>query len=176
MAFRPNTLNEHKIKASILLKRLRAEDPEAATRLGRLPHLAGLSVGGVLEQKHTIKRKHALAVVALERGYASWSELKHALEGQGRGNDDALLYPPHCDVFLNNWFASYEEAQAYLREAGGYLLPYKHQFFVCQAGHIEALGLEPEDSDWARIGWDWARPADEGAWERLNAKLRGLEP
>ena len=146
MAFRPNTLNEYKIEASILLKRLRAEDPEAAARLRRLPHLAALDIGSVLEQKHTVKRKHALAVVALEQGYASWSELKHALIGQGRAND-ALLYPPHCDVFLNNWFASYEEAKGYLREAGGY----------------------------PRIGWDWARPADEGAWERLHAKLRGLE-
>ncbi len=41
MAVRPNTLNEYKIRASILLKRLRAEDLEAATRLGRLPHLTG---------------------------------------------------------------------------------------------------------------------------------------
>jgi hypothetical protein len=31
-------------------------------------------------------------------------------------------------------------------------------------------GLDPEDADWARIGWDWVRPSEKAAWERLNEK------
>ena len=60
-----------------------------------------------------------------------------------------------------------------LREAeGGYLLPFKTQFFVTVAGGITELGLDPEDPDWKRIGWDWVRPLDWEAWELLRDKRR----
>ena len=31
---------------------------------------------------------------------------------------------------------------------------------------VRELGLDPDDSDWARIDWDWVRPADTEAWRR----------
>jgi hypothetical protein len=53
------------------------------------------------------------------------------------------------------------------------LLPYRHQFFVTTSEAMRELGLEPDDSDWARIGWDWVRPKDAAAWERPNVKRPG---
>jgi hypothetical protein len=83
---------------------------------------------------------------------------------------ETLWYPRTLDVFLNRWFASYEDARESLRSEGGYLLPYRHQFFVCQAEAIRAMGLEPDDPDWERINFDGARPVDAEAYERLHEK------
>jgi hypothetical protein len=81
-----------------------------------------------------------------------------------------IMYVSRMDVFLNRWFRTYEEARASLDSEGGYLLPYASQFFVTVDGAIRELGLDPQDPDWARIGWDWVRPADLEAWERLKEK------
>jgi hypothetical protein len=76
------------------------------------------------------------------------------------------------DAILSRWFTTYEDARASREAEGGYLLPYKHQFFVTTSEAIRELGLDPEDPDWARIGWDWVRPRDAEAWERLNGRRR----
>jgi hypothetical protein len=80
------------------------------------------------------------------------------------------MYVPRMDAVLNAWFTSYEEALATLKREGGYLLPYKGQFFVTQSEGIRELGLDPNDQDWAAIGWDWVRPKDLHAWSRLREK------
>ena len=36
---------------------------------------------------------------------------------------------------------------------------------------IGALGLDPDDADWAAIGWDWARPLHVEARLRLYGGL-----
>jgi len=73
-------------------------------------------------------------------------------------------------VFLNHWFADYAQARAHLEAEGGYLLPYGSQCFIANTEAIRELGLDPDDPDWTRIGWDWVRPADQDAWQRLRAK------
>ncbi|HYG80054.1 MAG TPA: hypothetical protein VD861_06685 [Pyrinomonadaceae bacterium] len=83
---------------------------------------------------------------------------------------DTLWYPPTLDVFLNRWFKTYEEARCALESDGGYLFPYKHQFFLCEAPAVKAMGLDPDDPDWDKIGRDCARPADEQACRRLREK------
>jgi hypothetical protein len=83
---------------------------------------------------------------------------------------DELWYHPDLDVYLNRWFANYEEARAARERHGGYLLPYRRHFYVCQPEVIGALGLDPADADWERIGWDAARPADAEALRRLREK------
>ena len=35
---------------------------------------------------------------------------------------------------------------------------------------IRELGLDPDDPDWERIGWDWVEPHDPQARERLLEK------
>jgi hypothetical protein len=83
-------------------------------------------------------------------------------------DDTPIMYVPSMDVFLNRWFTTYEEAHADREAQGGFLLPYRDQFFVADAGAIEEMGLDSTDPDWERIGWDWVRPRDADAWERLK--------
>ncbi len=86
------------------------------------------------------------------------------------GETTINMYVPQMDAVLNAWFTNYEEALALLKTGGGYLLPYKSQFFVTQSEGIRELGLDPSDPDWAEIGWDWVRPKDLAAWNRLRGK------
>ena len=83
---------------------------------------------------------------------------------------DKLWYQPNLDVFLNRWFSTYEEARRSLESEGGFLLPYRRHFFVCEADVIKEMGLEPDDPDWERIGRDGAQPGDMEAYERLYRK------
>jgi hypothetical protein len=83
---------------------------------------------------------------------------------------EELWYAPTLDVFLNRWFSNYDEARAARDGGGGFLLPYRRHFFVCEPDVIRALGLEPEDADWERVGWDCARPADAAAYRRLRER------
>ena len=83
---------------------------------------------------------------------------------------ETMMYVPSMDVFVNRWFRTYEEAQASLKAEGGFLFPYKHQFFVTESEAIRELGLDPADPDWQKIGWDWAHPHDKEAWDRLVVK------
>lgn len=83
---------------------------------------------------------------------------------------DPIMYVPRMDAILNRWFRNYTEARASLEAEGGYLLPYKNHFFVTLTEGIRDLGLDPEDPDWERIGWDWVQPKDREAWERLKEK------
>jgi hypothetical protein len=39
---------------------------------------------------------------------------------------------------------------------------------------ITALGLDPEDSDWEKIGYDCAHPDDKDAFARLREKREGV--
>lgn len=88
---------------------------------------------------------------------------------------DTLWYPSKLDVFLNRWFANYEEARRALQDEGGYLLPYRRQFFVCQREAIRTMGLDPFDPDWEKIGFDAARPADREAYARLRDRREEAE-
>ena len=74
------------------------------------------------------------------------------------------------DAFLSHWFARYDEARAYRETEGGYLFPFGGHYFVTTAPAVRELGLDPADPDWQAIGWDWARPADPEAWNRLRLR------
>jgi hypothetical protein len=80
------------------------------------------------------------------------------------------MYVTSMATLLNRWFTSYENARSSLDSEGGYLLPFKDQYFVTMREGVRELGLDPDDPDWARIGWDWVRPADPEAWARLKEK------
>jgi|ERR1041385_6988265 hypothetical protein len=87
-----------------------------------------------------------------------------------RPREQELWYETNLDIFLNRWYANYEEARAGLEKHGGFLLPYRHHFFVCQPDVIQALGLDANDPDWEKIGYDLTQPADARAFERLRQK------
>jgi hypothetical protein len=150
------TIEEYKIQASILLKSLRGSDPEnAAKRFKRLPEFAALSIADILQKN--IKRKHALLLIAVENGFHSWLDLKMQVNFIVGG-------------YLNSWFSNYPEAKSYLLSTGGFLLPYKNQFFICNKHYIKQIGFEPDDPDWKLIGYDWVAPDDKKGWQRLYKK------
>lgn len=86
------------------------------------------------------------------------------------GQRSAIWYPLGLDVFLNRWFPRYEDARGVLDREGGYLFPYKHHFFVCTSDALRVMGLDPDDPDWERIKWDYARPFNKEAYDRLFQK------
>ncbi|WP_408888080.1 GIY-YIG nuclease family protein [Myxococcus faecalis] len=172
----PPSLQECKVRASLLLKALAADDSakasRAAERLRVLPGFASLSLGEVLARRDSIQRKHALAVIAREQGHATWSDLKQALEARDAPRVDfERLLSRTGGTYLNRWFTSYEEAAASLRELGGYLFPFREQFFICEPGLLGLLGLDPADPDWAKAGPDWLAPRDAQAHARLEQRL-----
>ena len=81
-----------------------------------------------------------------------------------------IMYVPSMDVFLNRWFVTYEDAWDSLQAEGGFLFPYREDFFVAEAEAVRELGLDPDDLDWELIGHDWVRPLDLDAWTRLREK------
>jgi hypothetical protein len=170
-----STLTECKIQASLLLKDLRSDDRpravRAAERFRALPYFAAHDPDAILGQRGSIRLKHALAVLAAELGYATWTDCKRRLESPPTTRLDTEAFFAAARGFLNRWFARYDEARASLEAEGGYLFPYRHQFFVCEWGFLDALGIDPKDPDWERIGCDWVRPHDAAAHVRLEQRL-----
>lgn len=158
------SLDECKIQASILLKQLHLQNPQQLITLNRFRLLPIFATENALTIIKNVKRKHALAIIAIEYGFNSWSNLKTYF-------DKTILttFIMHSG-FLNQWFASYKEARAYLasNSTTSFLLPYKHQFFVCEANCIESFGLNPNDPNWQLIGYNWIEPSNIAAWEQLN--------
>jgi len=170
----PDVLAACRARARRLLRQLRSDESAdavaAAERFRTLRSFAGVPAGDLEAVRARVQLKHALAIVAEEEGFASWAALtcarKHA------DGSDRSWYVRGMDVWLNRWFVRYDEARASLEEQGGYLLPYASHFFICPPDAIRLLGLDPDDPDWQRAGYDLARPADAEAFERLRARRK----
>ncbi len=111
----------------------------------------------------SIQLKHTLAVIANEYGFNDWTRLKNYFTLTG-----LTQFEPNGGAFFNQWFSNYKEAKQILLQSGGYLLPYKNQFFICESGYIEYIGLDKDDTDWTAINYNWIEPGDMEAWQRLN--------
>ena len=175
----PLSLQECKVRASLLLKELGSPDTARATRaaerLRALPGFARASPAEVLARRDSVQRKHALAVIAHEQGHDSWAALKAAREESPPSLVDfEALLSRVGGLYLNRWFATYEDALASLRAQGGYLFPFRHQFFVCEASLLTTLGVDLTDTDWALAGPDWVTPRDAAAHARLEQRLARL--
>lgn len=173
------SLRECKIRASLLLKVLLSDDAKRATRAAErlrvLPAFARLTPGEVLARKASVRHKHALAVIAQEQGFASWVLLKQALGAEETPRlDTEAFFSATRGILLNRWFASYAEALASLQREGGFLFPFREQFFITEPAFITALGVDPSDPDWARMGFNWVEPLDPAARARLEQKLLAL--
>jgi hypothetical protein len=163
-------------KAATLLQRdIRHDDPQrrelAATRLQRLQTFAGQDLAQI-SALGAVQRKYALALVAIEAGYSSWADLKLSLEPELDFSE--FFGWRRFGIFSHHWFSTYPEARAHLKQCGGYLLPYRQQFFVACEYYIENLGLAVNDKDWKGIGYDWVEPVSPAAHQRLREKLQGL--
>lgn len=163
-------------EARDLQRALRSPDPAvaraAAVQFAQLPRFAAVSLDDLVAVRNEVGRADAQQVVALARGFVSWHALLEA------ALPSLVSLPMHSDrmaPYLNRWFTDYEEAAASLLRDGGLLLPYRKQFFVAVREALGELGLDHDDPDWARIGWDWVRPRDPEAHLRLcRARLRAM--
>jgi hypothetical protein len=164
-----DAIQELKVRAEILHKRIAANDPAAVARLRALP---------VSRRTAEVRRRDCLAVIAAELGFPNWPQAKHTLTTEEDITDfgDLLCPPRFGGGHINRWFARYEEAAAVRETCLGYLLAYRRQFLVVDRYYIEDLGLDPEDADWDALGFDWARPANPAARVRLYAKLIAALP
>jgi hypothetical protein len=166
-------IEEIKVRAKLLQKRIEQGEPGALERLRKLPELRKSTPEQLKEFAATIQRKHCFAVVSGELGFAGYQHAQRVLSGEEAENDfGTMLYPSRCGA-LNHWYANYQEARDLRAEVNGYLLAYKRHFFIVDGYFIEALGLDPSDPDWDAIGRDWAKPRDLDARRRLYGKLVG---
>lgn len=106
--------------------------------------------------------KHCLGCFAADYGFTNWANYKFYFE-----HSQLSKFIPQGG-FFNQWFSNYKEAKSILKASGGYLLPYNEQFFICERGYIEYLGLNPDDENWNKIAYNWVEPEDVSAWQKLN--------
>jgi hypothetical protein len=167
-----DAIEELKVRAEILHSRVKARDSRALLRLRAMPELQRAAEAELRVLAGAIRRRHCLAVVAAEAGFSSWTAARRAITGVDADADfGTLLCPPRCGGFLNLWYARYGDAALTRRQSRGYLLGYRQHCLVVQQDYIRTLGLDPDDHDWARMGYDWVRPKEVAARSRLYAKL-----
>jgi hypothetical protein len=169
-------VHELKVRAEILHHALAANDPAALERLRVLPEYRKADAETRRAAAPTLQHKHCLAVVARELGFTSFEHATRVLEGDLAEPDVGNVLYLTTRGILNSWFADYDEAREVHAQTSTvtsrrYLLAYKRHFFVVERPFIVSLGLDPDDADWAAIGWDWARPRNPEARRRLYGKL-----
>jgi hypothetical protein len=166
-------VRELKIRAELLQHGIEAGGAPATARLRALPELRRASAEEFAAFAVQVQRKHCLAAVARELGFQGWEHASRVLSGEESEPDyGELLCPKNAGAFLNDWFATYEDARAVHVERGGYLLAFKRQAFIAGRDYIATtLAIDPDDRDWQAIGFDWLRPRDFVARRRLYGKV-----
>lgn len=165
-------IDEIKIRARLVKRRLEAGEPPALERLRALREFRGLKGDELAAAGAQTQHKHCLALIAIELGFQGFDHAVRVLRGEPEERDfGKMLYPRGVGAYLTQWFISHGEGQAMLAELGGYLLAYQKQFFLVERSFIESLGLDPDDPDWQALGFDWASEGDRSARARLYAKL-----
>lgn len=165
-------IRELRTRAEILHRNIQRQSLSAARRLRSLEDYRAHSNERLLAAAPSVRRHECLNVLAIELGFEGWTPAVQAIGGKSLAVEyGAMLYPARCGGHLNLWYRSHTEAEAGRRACRGYLLGYRRQCFVVQAGFIEALGLDPTSPEWHAMGFDWVRPADLDARTRLYGEL-----
>ena len=170
-----NIIHSHydylKESASILLKQAQNGEREVIKRFRTLRSFAALSESDKAAAG-SLQLKDALAVIAAENGYESWTELKSALDHAAESSPLAEIkdqfYPKGYTTYWNIWFAKYSQAKKVLNEGKGYLLPFRNQFFIVEEHFVDSIGIPHTLQEWEEIGNDWVHPKNVKAWLRLN--------
>ena len=156
-----DAVQQLRVRAEILHHRALSGDDAAIRRIKKYPRFEGPK----------IHRRDCLAAVASELGFTSWREAKLVLTGADAQNYGTLLCLLKGTGHLNLWFKTREEAIQAQNQTGGWLLAYRHQFFLVERSYIESLGLDPDDSAWAVLHFDWTTPGASDARASLYSKL-----
>lgn len=127
-------IQELKIRARLRHKSLLAGDHHAFERMRRR-----------FPKENEFKLKHSLHLIAYENGFKDWPMALRYLGGQSQEPSDAgsFWYASGCMTLLNNWFASFKEAQSFYQDRDDYfLIPYKHQFIVVDENYMSLIGCK----------------------------------
>lgn len=82
-ASEPRALRDARVTADLLLKDLRADDPARhGPAVARFARWGGLRPPATLTDRTSVRLKHALRVIAFERGMSDWPELLTALRAE----------------------------------------------------------------------------------------------
>ncbi len=157
-----------KSEAELLLKNARNGEPQAIERFRRLPLFDMHDTAWI----SGLQLKNALHIVSTENDFPSWGDLKHALDTAAETSPLAIpgeqFYPKGFTTYWNIWFAKYSQAKKVLDEGKGYLLPYKHQYFIVEEHFVDSIGIPHTMPEWEAIGRDWVHPLNVKAWLILN--------
>lgn len=165
-------IRELKIRAELLQRQLNRCQPAALLRLRTLPPFRICSDRELESVGPSVRRRDCLSVLAGELGFFGWQHAKQIISDASEGADfGTCLYPPRCCGHVNRWYARYADADIGRRMADGYLLAYRRQFLVVERPFIEDLGIDPDDADWRRLGFDWVHPRETMARTRLYGAL-----
>jgi hypothetical protein len=111
-------IRELRVRAELLHKQIQAADPRALGRLRALAEFRHATPDALVTLAHSIRRRHCLATIAAELGFASWQQMKAVLTGEEQvGGFGTILYPNRCNAHLNLWCKTYPEADA-MRKRG----------------------------------------------------------
>jgi hypothetical protein len=129
------------------------------------------------------KLQHAFNIVATQIGFRDWEQARRVLSGLAKPGDDmgGFWYDFGCELLLNNWFANYDEAKAFHRQANErWLFPYAKQFVVGETNFIKTLLLDPALPQWEQVNRDLFASYGNAHWQQLCAArlsaTRGLPP
>lgn len=164
-------LNEIKIQAKKLLKKLK-KDSELKPVMER--SLKKLSLTSLDE----LKLKHCLTIVSQQLGFENWHHAKEVLSGDNKQLDalnmGTFFYPKSGGAFINEWFASYQQAKTALATKGqaGWLLPYKNQFIVVTQNYIDTFKLDKKLNPlWIEVNQNMVDSYNSLAWDKLACEI-----
>jgi hypothetical protein len=164
-------LNEVKIQAKKLLKAIKTDSNLLPTM--KLP-LKKLDVPISAE----IKLKDCLNIIAHQLGFENWYQAQVVLSGSNKnvqGLDmGTFFYPRGADIFINEWFANYQQAKNTLLEKAGekWLLPYKKQFIVVKSNYISTFKLDKKlILLWTDLDHDMVDGYKSKAWDKLACEI-----
>jgi hypothetical protein len=172
-------LDKIKLQAYKLKKKLQSSQKISVDIQSRFIAAGLLPAEAVATQILRFPLAKYLDLLAFETSQCKWEALKTKIKQQTAhifDEETALYHPRQSDGALNIWCKDYAEAKAYLNEHSGlYLLHYKQSIFLARSNHIKELGLDPQDSDWIKIGYDWVKPNDAQAKQNLLEKLKKID-
>lgn len=164
-------INEVKTQAKKLLKAL--HENEVLFQSMRLP-LKRVAVSSLSQ----LKLKHCLSIVSHQLGFDSWQQAHEVLSGKQHSiellNMGSFFYPKSCGVFINEWFADYQQAKNTLlkNEKSKWLLPYKNQYIVVTQSYIDVFKLNDNlTSLWSEIKHDMVESYNTDIWDQISCAV-----
>lgn len=163
-------LEKLKAQAAILLKKFNSDDAliaqKATERFLKLPFLKHSNIEAVQKDKEFFRLKHSYQVLAIEHGHNNWKTLREQII------KEECMYHPSIGVYLNIWFGNYNEAWAYHKKNGGYLLYYRQYYYVCDKEAIRSMGLDTFDKEWKAIGYNAVKPESQEAYSIIYKRAK----